>query len=179
MTLTIDRDMSLVARVVASPLGALTLIASADALVGVYFEDHRPAPRVRAARTGPSAALDVAEAQLASYFAHASHRPQLPLAPRGSALELAVWSELARIPSGETRTYGAIARALGRPTAARAIGSAVARNPLSIVVPCHRVIGADGSLTGFAGGVERKAWLLAHEGVAQRGVPGGIVASPY
>ncbi len=158
-------ERSLVTARVPSPLGLLTLVASGDALVGVYFEQHHPAPRV-SGRLGASPVLDQARADLEAYLRAPSHRASVALAAQGTELERAVWRELAKIPLGQTRTYGELARALGRPGAARAVGSAVARNPLSIFVPCHRVVGARGALTGFAGGLERKAWLLAHERVA-------------
>lgn len=148
-----------------SPIGALTLFGTHEALVGLYFEQHRPAPRL-SGRPGASPALDQARADLEAYFRDPSQGPRVVLAAHGTELERAVWRQLAKIPLGQTRTYGEIAAALGRPRAARAVGSAVARNPLSILVPCHRVVGARGALTGFAGGLERKAWLLAHEGVA-------------
>lgn len=161
----ITTERALVTTRVSSPLGELTLFGTDDALVGLYFEQHRPAPRLTG-RPGTSRALDQARADLEAYFRGPSHRRRVALAARGTELERAVWRELATIPLGDTRTYGEIAAALGRPGAARAVGSAVARNPLSILVPCHRVVGARGALTGFAGGLERKAWLLAHEGVA-------------
>ena len=164
MTLTTETDI-LFTRRLRSPIGALTLYADAGALVGVYFEGHKPAPRVGETRAGSSPALDAAEKELRAYFADPTHRMRLRTSAHGTDLERAVWAELARIPRGQTRTYGAIAVAIGRPKAARAVGSAVARNPLSIVVPCHRVIGASGALTGFAGGLPRKQWLLTHEGV--------------
>ena len=103
--------------------------------------------------------------QLEDYFSGRRSQFDLVLAPRGTDFQHAVWAELRRIPPGETRTYGEIARALGRPGASRAVGRANATNPLPIVVPCHRVVGADGSLTGFAGGLGWKRRLLAIEGV--------------
>ena len=157
-------DRSLLSRIVRSPIGALTLVAEDDALVGLTFEQHKPTPRLRTSRRGTNEVLEQAEAELARYFARRDGRFETRVVFHGTELERAVWVELSRIPMGETRTYGEIADALGRHGAARAIGAAVARNPLSIVVPCHRVIGKSGLLTGFAGGVERKAWLLAHEG---------------
>ena len=157
-------DRTLLSRIVRSPIGALTLVAADDALVGLTFERHKPTPRLRTSRRGTNAVLEQAEAELARYFARRDGRFETRIELRGTELERAVWAELSRIPMGETRTYGGIADALGRHGAARAVGAAVARNPLSIVVPCHRVIGKSGLLTGFAGGVERKAWLLAHEG---------------
>lgn len=165
MTVTTEPVSTRVSRTLPSPLGELTLVADTHALVGLYFEGHRPAPRVTGARGGASRALDDAARELEAYFADPARGFCVSSRAEGTPLERAVWAELARIPLGTTRTYGAIAAAIGRPAAARAVGSAVARNPLSIVVPCHRVVGKDGSLTGFAGGLARKAWLLAHEGV--------------
>jgi methylated-DNA-[protein]-cysteine S-methyltransferase len=104
-----------------------------------------------------------ARAQLAAYFAGERTAFDLPLAMRGTAFNLRVWAELRGIPYGETASYADVARRLGSPGAARAVGAANARNPIPIIVPCHRVVGADGSLTGFGGGIERKRWLLAHE----------------
>jgi methylated-DNA-[protein]-cysteine S-methyltransferase len=185
MTPMIDQELSISSRQIDSPVGLLTLLADARALLGVYFVGHTPAPRVRETAPGAHATvLDAAAADLAAYFADATHRFTVRRAPRGTELERAVWAELARIPRGETRSYGSIATRLGRPGAARAVGSAVARNPLSIVVPCHRVVGANGSLTGFAGGLSRKAWLLDHEsaeisaGVVRRADPTQLFGSP-
>jgi methylated-DNA-[protein]-cysteine S-methyltransferase len=184
MTTNDEHEHTLVSREIGSPIGTLTLIATQAALVGVYFEGHRPAPREMTDRRAPSAVLELAEADLVAYFGDATHRFRVPMAARGTELERAVWHELERIPKGATSTYGTIARTIGRPSAARAIGAAVGRNPLSIVVPCHRVLGASGSLTGFAGGLARKAWLLAHEGArtldaSQSGVPSVGGRSPY
>jgi methylated-DNA-[protein]-cysteine S-methyltransferase len=176
MTPTIDDQPSISSRRIDSPVGVLTLFADARALLGVYFEGHVPAPRVReTVSNAHPTVLDAAARDLEAYFADASHPFSVRLAPRGTELERAVWAELARIPRGLTRTYGAIATKLGRPGAARAVGSAVARNPLSIIVPCHRVIGANGALTGFAGGLARKSWLLTHEGVASAVVAPGAL----
>jgi methylated-DNA-[protein]-cysteine S-methyltransferase len=120
---------------------------------------------------GEAAHVSEAARQLAAYFARTRASFALPLAPHGTAFQRAVWSELRAIPAGMTRSYGQIAVAVGRPTAVRAVGQAVGRNPLSIVVPCHRVIGSDGSLTGYAGGLDRKRWLLAREGAAVAEAP--------
>jgi methylated-DNA-[protein]-cysteine S-methyltransferase len=151
-----------------SPLGTLTLVEENGALVGVYFEAHKPAPRgVDEAPVVASAVLDAAAARLRAYFDAA---PSIDVAidvaipTRGTALQRAVWSALLAIPCGETVSYAELARRVDRPRAVRAVAQAVARNPLSILVPCHRVVGSDGSTTGYAGGVARKAWLLAHEG---------------
>jgi methylated-DNA-[protein]-cysteine S-methyltransferase len=146
-----------------SPVGDLTLVADGDALVGLYFEDHRRTPRVP--DFGPRTAEGFEEAirQLREYFDGERTEFDLALAPRGSAFELRVWSLLTKIPHGETRTYGRLAAELGEPGSAQAVGNANGWNPISIVVPCHRVVGADGSLTGYAGGLDRKRFLLGLE----------------
>jgi methylated-DNA-[protein]-cysteine S-methyltransferase len=140
-----------------SPLGTLTLHAAQGALTAIAL--------CREGDTSPAPEPVLAEAarQLAEYFAGARTEFALPLAPRGTAFQRAVWAQLAAIPFGQTRSYGEIARALGRPTASRAVGAANGANPLAIVVPCHRVIGAAGQLTGYAGGLPAKRWLLDHE----------------
>jgi methylated-DNA-[protein]-cysteine S-methyltransferase len=108
-------------------------------------------------------AFAIARAQLGEYFAGERFEFDLPLGATGTQFQRKVWSELCRIPYGATASYGELARRVGQPGAARAVGLANGSNPLPIVVPCHRVIGADGSLTGFGGGIERKRWLLVHE----------------
>lgn len=118
----------------------------------------------RAAALGADLAREVAE-----YFAGRRRRFDVALRPRGTAFQRAVWERLARIPFGETTTYGAIARELGRPDAARAVGAANGRNPLWLVLPCHRVVGADGRLVGYAGGLDVKRALLRHEGLRVEG----------
>lgn len=143
-------------RTIETPIGALTLTASADAVTAVRFG-------AQGARDA-SPLLDAAEAQLHEYFARTRRTFDLPLDPRGTAFELRVWAALRTIPYGETRSYGAIA-AIGNPQAARAVGMANHRNPLPILIPCHRVIGAYGSLTGYAGGLAAKRRLLALEGI--------------
>ncbi len=145
-----------------SPVGKLRLVAEEDAIVAVYMEDQG-GPELAARDGRGDALLERARRQLAEWFAGERTAFDLPLRPRGTPFQLAVWHALAEIPFGETRTYGEIAARLGRPSAARAVGAANGRNPVSVVVPCHRVIGADGALTGYAGGVERKRWLLEHE----------------
>jgi methylated-DNA-[protein]-cysteine S-methyltransferase len=153
-----------------SPLGPLTVVADDAGLTGVFFERHRhdPGPRDdwRPADDETAASRIVRETarQLGEYFAGTRRTFDLPLAPRGTAFQQRVWERLRAIPFGATASYVEIARALGDPKATRAVGAANGRNPISIVVPCHRVIGADGALTGFGGGIERKRWLLAHEG---------------
>lgn len=148
---------------VESPVGRLRLVASDEALVGVYFEGHTPAPEVEARRLKSHPILDATARQLAEYFAGERRAFDLPIALSGTPHQCDVWRTLATIPFGARTSYGELARALPRPTAARALGHANARNPLSIVLPCHRVVGKAGALVGYAGGLDRKAWLLAHE----------------
>ena len=153
--------------IVDSPIGRLLLIGGDRALTGLYMLDNtsgHPAA-VRADWTRRPGGFGAAARQLAEYFAGARTEFDLALAPSGSPFQLAVWSELARIPYGVTVSYGEVAAAIGKSLlASRAVGLANGRNPISIVVPCHRVIGADGSLTGYGGGLDRKEWLLRHEG---------------
>lgn len=147
-----------------SPLGALRLRAEDDALVGIAFLDGAPAPTAREDVAHP--VLAEAWRQLSEYLAGDRTAFDLPLRPRGTAFQERVWAALAAIPFGETRSYREVARHVGRPDAVRAVGAANGRNPLPIVIPCHRVIGADGSLTGYGGGIARKTWLLRHERAA-------------
>jgi methylated-DNA-[protein]-cysteine S-methyltransferase len=146
-----------------SPLGVLRLLASEDGLVGVYWPGHKPAPKLACAERHSTPVLAQTAKQLDAYFAGVREIFDLPLAPRGTPFQHAVWRALAQIPFGETRSYSDIAKAVGRASAVRAVAAANARNPLSIIVPCHRVIGKDGTLSGYAGGIETKRWLLAHE----------------
>jgi methylated-DNA-[protein]-cysteine S-methyltransferase len=154
----------------ATPIGELTLTASDTALTAVYFPTsrHGPPPTDRAGWIeggGTHPLLARARTQLEEYFAGSRTRFDLPLAAAGSVFERRVWDALLEIPFGSTTSYGELARRLGDPRATRAVGGANGKNPIPIIVPCHRVIGADGDLTGFGGGIERKRWLLAHEGV--------------
>jgi len=149
-----------------TPVGVLTLVATDDGLQEIRWSQGRPAGAPPLPDTDEDARHTVladATAQLGEYFAAERRRFDLPLAPRGTEFQLRAWEALRQIPFGEVRTYAEQAAILGRPTAARAVGAANARNPLPIVVPCHRVIGADGTLTGFAGGLDAKRWLLEHE----------------
>ncbi len=148
-----------------SPLGPLRLHARGEELIGVYLPDHDPPPPVQLedAPERETPVLVRTAAQLREYFAGERTLFDLPLAPDGTGFQRLVWDALAQIPYGVTRSYGELARAIGRPAASRAVGTANARNPISIIVPCHRVIGASGALTGYAGGMEAKQWLLAHE----------------
>lgn len=154
-----------------SPLGTLALVTDGQALTGVFMEDHR---HTHPNRWGPELAVDLAPAvireaaeQLSDYFDGARQNFDLLLAPAGTEFQRQVWSALRGIPYGATATYGEIATALQRPGASRAVGLANGRNPISIIVPCHRVVGADGSMTGYGGGIERKQRLLALERGAQ------------
>lgn len=148
-----------------SPIGPLLVTSDGEALTGLYMTAHRGGPEVDATWTHePNAALFVAtRAQLQQYFAGDRRTFDLPLRAAGTPFHQEVWRALLQIPHGQTLSYGELALRLGKPNASRAVGLANGRNPLSIVVPCHRVIGADGRLTGYGGGVARKAWLLAHE----------------
>ncbi len=141
-----------------TPIGPLTLHAENGALTSVWMEDESLPER-----RNDIPPLDEARHQLEAYFAGELHEFDLPLAPAGSEFQLRVWRELAKIPYGETISYGALATRVGDPTKARAVGAANGRNPLPVIVPCHRVIGADGSLTGFGGGLDRKRRLLELE----------------
>ena len=153
--------------VIDSPIGPLTLVARGGALAGLYMEvrGHEPAPGMLgvAAEVDSDPVLGETASQLKAYFAGQLTSFDLPLDLAGTGFQRAVWSGLRQIPYGETVSYGELARRIGRPSAARAVGLANGRNPVSIVVPCHRVIGADGSLTGYGGGIDRKRFLLALE----------------
>lgn len=153
-----------------SPVGALTVVggATADgfALTGLYFPAHVHAPTAALLGRpvpGPSPEFDPVRGQLAEYFGGGRTDFDLAMAPAGPPFRQRVWALLRAIPYGSTRSYGDLAAELGDSRLARAVGTANARNPLSIVVPCHRVVGSAGTLTGYAGGLERKAFLLAWE----------------
>lgn len=155
-----NSESGLVGRIIDSPVGPLTLVASATGLRGVEFG----ADGGRASLPdGPSTILDETDKQLTEYFAGRRRSFDLPLEPEGTQFQMAVWQVLRGIPYGETISYGEQARRLGDAKKARAVGGANGRNPLSIVVPCHRVIGASGALTGFGGGVPIKESLLRLE----------------
>ena len=148
-----------------SPLGDLTLVASDTALVAILWPDDRPGrvPLEATTDNPDHPMLAAAATQLREYFAGTRTAFDLPLSPRGTAFQRDVWRALDTIPYGETRSYADIAQAIGRPTATRAVGAANGRNPISIVTPCHRVIGRSGALTGFAGGLAAKQHLLTLE----------------
>ena len=142
-------------RYVETPIGPLTLVACGEALVEARFGGFPISHE--------SAVLDQAERELREYFLRERRAFDVPLAPRGTPFQLSVWEEVCRIPYGETRAYIDIARALGNEKACRAVGRANNRNPLPLFIPCHRVVGRDGSLVGYAGGLAAKKWLLRLE----------------
>lgn len=154
-------------KIIPSPLGPLTLLVSGDKLSGLYFDHHQPAPKdSNTWQPCLDSRLDPAIEWLRRYFSGEKIPPMPSLAfVQGTDFQRRVWSALGSIPIGETRTYSNIAQAIGSPSAVRAVGAAVGRNPLSLFFPCHRVVGKDGNLTGYAGGLDRKRWLLQHEGV--------------
>lgn len=151
--------------VLETPIGAVALRASDTHLTAIHFLGDAE-PHTNSADRPP--VLEQAIGQLAAYFAGERQAFDLPLAPAGTDFEHRVWDYLQSIPFGETRSYGAVAEALGDANLVRAVGRANARNPIAIVIPCHRVIGHDGALTGYAGGLWRKEWLLGHEGRPQQ-----------
>ena len=146
-----------------SPLGSLLLVGDGTALSGLYMDDQKYRPTLPHICARDDARFRSVREQLRAYFAGELKRFEVPLAGRGTAFQQTVWKTLCEIPYGETATYGGLAGRIGNERASRAVGLANGRNPISIIVPCHRVLGADGSLTGYAGGVARKRWLLEHE----------------
>jgi methylated-DNA-[protein]-cysteine S-methyltransferase len=149
-----------------SPIGELTLVSDGEMLIGLYMEKREDETLRRdgrnAAQGGP-ACLRVTAEQLAAYFAGELRTFDLPLAFHGTEFQQRCWQELQRIPFATTISYTELAQRIGKPAAVRAVGAANGRNPISVIVPCHRVIGANGSLVGFGGGLDRKRWLLRHE----------------
>lgn len=148
-----------------SPLGPLLLTSDGRSLTGLYLKGQKYFPEITAdwqvlPQVEP---LAQAQQQLAEYFAYQRQQFDLPLHLQGTAFQKQVWQTLLEIPFGETWSYGELAKQLGKPDASRAVGAANGRNAISIVVPCHRVIAASGKLTGYAGGLDRKQWLLRHE----------------
>jgi methylated-DNA-[protein]-cysteine S-methyltransferase len=152
---------------ITTPLGPMTLAATHQGLAGVWFDDqaHHPGP-LTAPHLANDRFLQAAAAEIAEYFAGLRQHFEVPLDPQGTAFQQAVWRLLRAIPCGALQHYGDIARQLDKPDAARAVGAAVGRNPISLIVPCHRVVGRNGALTGYAGGLPRKEALLRLEGAA-------------
>lgn len=146
-----------------SPIGTLLLTGDDTGLAGVWMEDQRHALPVDPSWTEDATPFAAALAQLAAYFAGDLRTFDLPLAGAGTPFRQKVWAALRDIPYGTTTSYGVLAAAVGSPGAARAVGLANGRNPLSVVVPCHRVVGSSGALVGYGGGLDRKRWLLDHE----------------
>ncbi len=156
---------------VKTPIGTFVVAARGDALKGGWFEDQKYFPQISAEhgwRATETPVLRVAQQQLDDYFQGRLTTFDLPLAPEGTEFQRQVWHALAGVPCGTTTTYAELARTLGRPRAFHPVGAAVGRNPISVIIPCHRALGSDGSLTGYAGGLARKRWLLDHESHAGR-----------
>jgi methylated-DNA-[protein]-cysteine S-methyltransferase len=148
---------------VASPIGELLLVGDGQSLQGLYMQEGRKPMRIDAGWTRAASPFAHVQAQLREYFDGQRVAFEIPLVMHGTTFERRVWSALQEIPYGETVSYGELARRIGQPSASRAVGLANGRNPISVVVPCHRVIGANGSLTGYGGGIERKRLLLELE----------------
>jgi methylated-DNA-[protein]-cysteine S-methyltransferase len=146
-----------------SPVGELLLLGDGESLTGLRFNADGAFNSRRTGLTEDAAAFNEVREQLDEFFAGERTGFDLPLVPFGTEFQRAVWKALTDIPYGETRSYGEIAAAVGRPKAARAVGGANNRNPIAVIVPCHRVIGAGGAMVGYAGGMDRKTWLLDHE----------------
>lgn len=151
---------------VETPIGPFVVAARDAAIKGGWFVGQKYFPSISAAygwHPADTPLLRRARAQLQAYFAGTLVYFELPLAPEGTAFQLRVWNALCAVPSGSTTTYAALAQAIGAPRSFHPVGAAVGRNPLSVIIPCHRALGSDGSLTGYAGGLDRKRWLLRHE----------------
>lgn len=160
-----------------TPLGRVLLVAAGGQLVGLVFDGHARTPGVGAHAAGSDELIGAVRQQLDEYFQGVRTRFELPVRLVGTAFQIAVWSALLDVPYGWTSTYGQVAERIGRPRAARAVGAANGQNPISIVVPCHRLIGADGGLTGYGWGLDRKRRLLALEGVGPG--PSGPAAGSF
>jgi methylated-DNA-[protein]-cysteine S-methyltransferase len=172
MTRTRNDRTTLAARVLESPIGSLYVAASDAGLAVLAFVDrmHSRPPAAPAGSARARGIVDETERQLREYFAGSRRVFDVPLAPEGTEFQRAVWDALVRVPYGATTSYGELARRAGRPRAVRAVGAANGANPIAVIVPCHRVIGADGSLTGYGGGLDRKRSLLALEGARLPGL---------
>ena len=146
-----------------SPVGKLFLTSNGEAITELFMEKHKGGPKPIGDWRRDDTLFREAADQLRAYFAGELTEFDLPLATGGAPFQQRVWAELRRIPYGSTMSYGELARRIGNPKASRAVGAANGSNPISIIIPCHRVIGSDGRLTGYGGGIDRKAWLLDHE----------------
>jgi len=155
--------MTLSETTVESPLGPLRLLADEKGLRGLYYQDHKNVPSLASKTDGNHPVLTEARRQLEEYFSGERREFNLPLSLQGTPFMLEVWEALDKIPFGTKVTYGQLAETIGRPKASRAVGRANGLNPVSIVLPCHRVVGSNGKLTGYAGGLGNKDWLLRHE----------------
>lgn len=162
----LQTDPTLATATLDTPIGVLRLAATETGLCAVLFPNQELTLPSATGTPAARAHVDRSRHALERYFAGRLRQfSGLTLAPHGTPFQTSVWMALRAIPFGETRSYGDIARGIGRPKAVRAVGLANGRNPLPIIVPCHRVVGADGTLTGFGGGLSTKSWLLAHEGI--------------
>ncbi len=157
--------MTLYESQLSSPLKRLRLLADDEGLRGIYFEEHNHLPVLVSTPAHDHPVLLEAKKQLEEYFAKERTEFDLPLSLKGTPFTLRVWDVLGQIPFGATSTYKTLAESLGVPKASRAVGRAIAVNPVSIILPCHRVLGSSGKLTGYAGGLSNKEWLLKHEGL--------------
>jgi methylated-DNA-[protein]-cysteine S-methyltransferase len=146
-----------------SPVGVLMLTSDGDALTGLYMENQKHRPELPAHSVQDDSRFTAVREQLVAYFAGERQTFDVRLDASGTAFQQRVWQALTAIPYGATESYGGLATRLGKPSASRAVGLANGRNPIGIIVPCHRVLGANGALTGYGGGLPRKQWLLAHE----------------
>jgi methylated-DNA-[protein]-cysteine S-methyltransferase len=149
-----------------SPLGELFITGDGQSITRLYLENQKHRDPQQQSWKRNVKLFKTAHEQLDAYFAGDLHTFELPLAAAGTVFQQQVWQGLMDIPFGQTESYGTLAKRIGKPTASRAVGMANGRNPISIIVPCHRVIGANGSLTGYGGGIKRKSWLLKHEALS-------------
>jgi len=151
-----------------SPVGPLLLLGDGNSLTGLRMQKQKYAEDLPKSSLRDDALFKDAREQLTAYFARKLNSFDLQLKPEGTSFQKLVWKALLDIPFGATESYGALAKRIGHDQGARAVGLANGHNPIGIIIPCHRVIGADGSLTGYGGGIERKQWLLEHEGSYRR-----------
>lgn len=166
--MTVAAHVGLIYDVVPTPIDRLIVASDGESIVGVWMANASPDDESWNDRRGIDDLLAEARRQLAAYFAGELKHFDLPLAPNGTDFQRRVWSALRKIPFGTAISYLDLARRVGNAAAVRAVGAANGRNPIPIIVPCHRVIGSNGSLTGFGGGLDRKRWLLQHENVAHQ-----------